>query len=90
MEKGSRKRYLRQSILGTSYMKFEDLEINSLKTPMSIYPFENLYESPVALVPHIKNMSREEEVESGDGVSLDLIFFGLQTFTQTLDPSFPV
>lgn len=67
----------------------EELEINSLK---NIYVYILLWEAlwmPSDTVPHLKGMSREEEGESGDEVSPDLILFWLQTFTQTLGPFFP-
>lgn len=54
-------------------MGFEDMKINSLKISMFIYSFESIYECPVTLVPHIKDVSREEE---GGGMSTNQILFG--------------
>lgn len=52
------------------------MKINSFKIPMYVYSFESIHECPVTLVPHINDVSREEEGDSGDGVSTDLILFG--------------
>lgn len=59
LEKGGRKGLLRQSVSGITYMKFEDLEINSLK---NIYVYIPLWKSlwmPGTHVPHIKDTSRK-------------------------------
>lgn len=52
------------------------MKINSFKISMCIYSFESIYECPVILVPHINDMSKEKEGDSGDGVSTNLILFG--------------
>lgn len=65
-------------------MRFEDMKINSLKISMFIYSFESIYERPVTLVPHIKDVSREEKGDSGDGVPTDLILFGCRPVNKLL------
>lgn len=57
------------------------MKINSLKISKYIYSFESIYECPVTLVPHIKDV---EEGDSGDGVSADLILFGCRPLYKLL------